>query len=808
MAKTSGQSKPIEGKEIIIPNALQEAQRDADRLLATYNEIHKLGADQLKEIRKSINGNKLNSSSDLVEFKKQQLAATQVIKDRALQEKLGIEIIKKRQDLERQAIKYAAEQVKAEKAATEALKQTNTIIKQTNAEYKKLGDRVVTNSLNNRELSKTAKLVSVAHDELRAKIDKAEGAAGRFQRNVGNYPKQLKEMQRALQDLEPGTKEFNELAIKAGELKDKINDAKDATKAFASESKGTQLKNLFGQIGGDLADLNFKDAAEKARTFAQVAKSITFAEMLSGIKNLGTAFSELATTLLANPIFLIGATIAAVIGATYAYTKALEDNDEAIKSNNDFLTQSKENYDALIKAIILQRLEILKTRGVITDSEFKIKVARQDAKDADLAATKRLNDQKKKLAEQYGLNELSVLDQVLLGTGLTQGILLEKQKNYSAKVKEEEEATIKERILIREKLQGEEEKIRAEDLADLKKENEKKLEEDKKHIEKRRKLEDVDSVSKIENKNSTDKELAKIDQTADYNAIAKYEDDKAEAERREAERRQRLEDGLNFTIDTLEKINAKRNQLEENSINTQISQREKAVQIQQELSDKGQINSLAFEKEGFAKAELAREEQKKKEIKRQKEIAFFKLIAAFADKDPEKSVTKAGLEMAQAGIVAAAFYEGTENVGDALGNKGKTFKSAKDAYLGITKSGKAIRFDEEERIMNGKQNSKVGNLSNDELANLAMAYNSGLLLPKYAMNLEQKSANTTGENIANSLMVQQLFTANEQLKSLQSTIENKKESRVNWKRNGDVQVEEIENGMRKILTIVRKKPRV
>ncbi len=67
---------------------------------------------------------------------------------------------------------------------------------------------------------------------------------------------------------------------------------------------------------------------------------------------------------------------------------------------------------------------------------------------------------------------------------------------------------------------------------------------------------------------------------------------------------------------------------------------------------------------------------------------------------------------------AAGFYEGTENVGKALGKSNATF-SGKDGYLGFV-GDKQFRFDGDERILNPSQNAALGSMSNEDLVNNAL----------------------------------------------------------------------------------------
>jgi len=168
---------------------------------------------------------------------------------------------------------------------------------------------------------------------------------GRYGESLVDVKAELKSMQTALLGLQPGTKEFDELAKKAGALKDKISDAKDATKAFATESKTQTAKTLFGQIGNDLKDLDFQGAADKAKTFATVVKSISFGEIIGGIKNFGSALLSVGKAFLANPF---GLAAAGVVVLTLALDKLADKfglfgrMSEAQLKNNEALISSNE----------------------------------------------------------------------------------------------------------------------------------------------------------------------------------------------------------------------------------------------------------------------------------------------------------------------------------------------------------------------------------------------------------------------------------------------------------------------------------
>lgn len=110
------------------------------------------------------------------------------------------------------------------------------------------------------------------------------------------------------------------LAQKAGELADKLKDVNEQVSVFNTGSKFEAVSNSFGLIQADLASLDFEGASEKAQVFAKTLGSVGKAEIsgalkgLTGVvKNVGSAFVKLGVQILTNPIFLLGAIIAALV---------------------------------------------------------------------------------------------------------------------------------------------------------------------------------------------------------------------------------------------------------------------------------------------------------------------------------------------------------------------------------------------------------------------------------------------------------------------------------------------------------------
>ena len=123
---------------------------------------------------------------------------------------------------------------------------------------------------------------------------------------------QLRKLQAQLAEA-TDPKDIERLAKAAGGLRDKINDATEAARIFASDSKFEQVGNAIKSIGGNLLSLNFKQAADQSKLLVAASKSITFKEALGGLKDLGTTLLNVGKSLLSNPLFLLGAAITTII---------------------------------------------------------------------------------------------------------------------------------------------------------------------------------------------------------------------------------------------------------------------------------------------------------------------------------------------------------------------------------------------------------------------------------------------------------------------------------------------------------------
>lgn len=250
-------------------------------------------------------------------------------------------------------------------------------------------------------------------------------------------------------------------------------------------------------------------------------------------------------------------------------------------------------------------------------------------------------------------------------------------------------------------------------------------------------------------------------------------------------------------VDAIAKGSAEQSRIRQESFDKQISDADKNIETQKRLAEKGLQNTLAEEEANKVKLERQKQEEKEREIKRQKALAFFKLFASYAEKDPDTALTKALRDTVLAEAVSAAFIDGTENVGKDKQFAKNKFKNGTDGYV--------ARFDGDERILNPEQNKKIGNLSNEALADLAYQSRMGLLdTAKYAVVQSTDFAT----KINDSALLQQNALLIKELKEVKQAINDKPMPNFAMNQYHEFVLTTIENGFIKNRTFKNRKSRI
>lgn len=555
-----------------------------------------------------------------------------------------------------------------------------------------------------------------------------------------NSTQALRRMQQELSKLPAGSKEFNELAKKAGALKDKIEDAKDAVKAFSSESKLTNARTLFGQIGTDLANMNFSDAADKARTLATVVRSMTFAEAAKGVKDFGVTLLNLGKAMLLNPFTLI---LTSVVGLGVALWN-LKDRVKIIGDAFDF-------FGNIISGSIQLMKDFTDWTGLTAFAAEEKAERIKKAAEVEQDAIKRRYELEVSLAKIAGKETL----------GLERLQLLQRQKYLKRRIEQEqlsgeelekvlsEQAKIEDELIINKEMQRQSviKKLKDNEISNDKNHSAKKTQQKKDENEKLFEL-NTDfitnqnnfylNIQKIQEDNikaELDAQQKKIDfnrkkildqQELDKEMLALAEKWQQEIDKdHEESYKKQLEQAEKFMSQLTKGISdglKKQADIKQQADQNDIDRHKRNIDVQSKLAAEGNENVLAEELAASAKAEEKKLQDAKKAAKQQETIAlidtFTKTLQAGLKSD--KPFLQAFSEaLASEGLVSAAFsklfsgfYEGTEAV-----------KSTDGLNIGTSRDSQLVRVNTGERILGVKDSADIpAGMTNKEVVMASQMY--------------------------------------------------------------------------------------
>ena len=142
---------------------------------------------------------------------------------------------------------------------------------------------------------------------------------------IGAIKKELRDLKGELANA-TDPKEMARLAQKAGELSDKLKDANEQVKNFATGSKFEQVSNGIGGIKDSIMSLDFEEAAQKAKVFQTAVMGIGSKDisgalkgLISTVGTLGQTFVRFGIMLLTNPIFLLVTVITAIVAGVVIF---------------------------------------------------------------------------------------------------------------------------------------------------------------------------------------------------------------------------------------------------------------------------------------------------------------------------------------------------------------------------------------------------------------------------------------------------------------------------------------------------------
>lgn len=231
-------------------------------------------------------------------------------------------------------------------------------------------------------------------EDINQEIKKVDDSTVKLEKSTKTLKAQYAELKKQQDQTELGTEKFNQLSIKMGELKDRMNDAAEAVKGNtgpAIEGMG----NTFGIMGEQLKKLDFEGLTQSLGTLSDNLGKVDTKALGAGLKaafQAGVAgVKALGKAILANPILLLVAIIISII----AYWEELSDLVtgkskmlENLKAQADTL---KAQEQALTRQLALQKalgagaaqilrteLDMLKNKQKQAEIAMKIAVMEDD----------------------------------------------------------------------------------------------------------------------------------------------------------------------------------------------------------------------------------------------------------------------------------------------------------------------------------------------------------------------------------------------------------------------------------------------
>ena len=715
LKQTSDLIKMKQQLEVAEIKVMEQQEKLAQTQIKTAIEKNRLNREQLKSDQD------LTKAIEAETKANEKLAQTQ-IKTAIEKNKLTREQFKADQDL----TKAIEAETKANEKAAKSLNVLNGQYKQGVKDLAAIKQQLKELEYTGRTNGKVYKALSQDFAALNDKVRGAEQSVGEFQRNVGNYASGFSPLSNSINQL---TREMPAFA----------NSVQTGFLAISNN-----IPAFFDAISG------IKKA--NAELIAQ-GKPTT-----SVLSQLGTALFSWGTALSVGVTLLTvyGKEFVTFIGDLFKGEKAIVAVTEALTDNNKELTKlfekridlelklavvqkkiSQEESDRIKRGVDLRKAlrdeetNYYKQRIKIAD-EFQIKL---DARGNPLIAggesgdittnVKQREQEYYKAIEEVTKSHLKIMAELEKQAIVEEKIAKEEaNKDLSKDEKKAQEKQLKDLEDYRKKREALMKKwaeIDAENDKETAKTKFKGLQGDIQELEQAwvtgySRFEEAQRKAAKEFNISQDELMAEFFKSGIEN-FEEFLEKKRELMKKDQQLQKDVIAGVDKLVVNLDRIYKERFNRAKDYLDREIDLNKSAIEQQQRLAERGLTNTLAFEQAKAAKLQLERRRLQEQEIKQQKRVAFYNLLSGYAKTEPATALQKAILETTLAEVIAGNFIEGTENVErDLSGNK---MHSGQDGYV--------IAVDGKERIFNPKQNAKIGDISNDEAAQILADYNSGKL---------------------------------------------------------------------------------
>lgn len=203
-----------------------------------------------------------------------------------------------------------------------------------------------------------------------------------------------------LSQLEQGSDAFTKAATKAGELNHEIQ---QISKNISAQT-GAPIQRLgaqFGLLKQSVMELNFTDAGAQLSTLSKTINSMDVETLAKGFKSFGGGLVDLATTIMANPIFILAAVVAGVVAVLWKLPDALNEGNKSFEAAEKIIGQVADNTQKLrteLQGLIIDN-QVL-TGGMSKTSGEQLKVSNETNQKL-IEMRKKQSDELKKINEDF-----------------------------------------------------------------------------------------------------------------------------------------------------------------------------------------------------------------------------------------------------------------------------------------------------------------------------------------------------------------------------------------------------------------------
>lgn len=204
---------------------------------------------------------------------------------------------------------------------------------------------------------------------------------------------ELRALQQQLLTMDQSSEEFKKASARAAELKDNISDLSAEISANAGNAfEG--LSNNIGLFGSRLMDLDLKGAGQALTAMGGAVGRIDFKTLKEEVGGLIQGFGNLAKAILANPILLLGAAIAAVAMNMDKLRQAIPNLDSALggltekmkaaaKANESALKARQLEYDLINASTAIMKEQGMSDKEILLVQKEKAKALLEQKKITD-----------------------------------------------------------------------------------------------------------------------------------------------------------------------------------------------------------------------------------------------------------------------------------------------------------------------------------------------------------------------------------------------------------------------------------------